>query len=238
MREEDYIWIERWLDGDLSAEEKAAFEARMESDPEFRQAVALRQDMASVVDGQLKREAFQAQLESVGSKYFDTPSPRRPYAWIILLLAVVTALVLWWSGLFSPQSPQNLFQEYHQPPPIAWVSQGTQETLRSQAQTAFNQGDYSLALSHIDRLLTQNPTNPEYQWYRGICLLETGDLESALAIFSALAEGNTLLRPDAQWYLALTYLKMEHLEQCQEVLQEIPEESSYFEKARALNKRL
>ena len=49
--------------------------------------------------------------------------------------------------------------------------------------------------------------------YRGICLLEKEDTESAIQDFVAVAESNSIFKDQAMWYLALSLIKTDKKEE-------------------------
>jgi len=90
----------------------------------------------------------------------------------------------------------------------------------SQAKRLFDEGmlayemnDYSDAIHQLDSLLIQQPHDAEGNFYRGVCLLLTGNVEDGIknlqvASELSLKQNNKLLLERCYWYLGNAYLKM------------------------------
>ncbi|MEZ4688502.1 MAG: hypothetical protein R3B47_21295 [Bacteroidia bacterium] len=105
--------IEQYLDGQLSEAEQAAFEQRLDSEPdlvsEFEAAVAARAAVLLTA-----REARHSQLRN---RYEGGARVRslRPPAVLLLAAAAVLLFFFLLKGVFSPaQSPEALYAQYFQ----------------------------------------------------------------------------------------------------------------------------
>jgi anti-sigma factor RsiW len=96
-------WIDQYLRKELSAEDAAALEARMQADPDFLQEVALRRDIVVGIRVAEDRQ-FRERLEhiSIAVEQGNVPMPRRKgrsprvlWAGLIVGGAVVVAWLVW-----------------------------------------------------------------------------------------------------------------------------------------------
>jgi hypothetical protein len=69
-------------------------------------------------------------------------------------------------------------------------------------------------------------------------LLETEKYAAARELFINISSGESSFVDYGQWYLALSYLKEGNKTECRKVLQQVPAESEFAQKAQDLLKRL
>lgn len=238
--------IDRYLRGDLSESEKNAFEGEVTQDAELAAELALQKDMEQFLRKQDRRAALKGQLESIGETFFQevsqpetgriVPLHRRPVVrWVIGLAAAIALVLMARQVFFQP----NLYDQYSQYPPLAMIekSNATQDKLAAM-EAAFNQKDYTKALPLLQAYVQEKPEDLQAQLYLGICLLETGKYAAARDLFTKISSGESSFVDYGQWYLALSYLKEGNKAECRKVLQQVPAESEFLQKAQELLKRL
>ncbi len=91
--------------------------------------------------------------------------------------------------------------------------------------------NYMATMPLVDEYLNEHPDNTELKLVSGICALETGKYEEAVAKFSAIK--HPLYEDKANWYKALTYLKKGDFIPAKKALKIVKNfmDSSYREKA-------
>jgi len=80
----------------------------------------------------------------------------------------------------------------------------------------YNAKDYASAKQYLDQYLTINPNNIEVQLAKGSCEFKLDQTDSAIQTFKKLKDNS-----DAQWYLALAYLKNKEAEKAKPLLQNL-----------------
>lgn len=248
MKPEDYSLIEGYLDGRLSEAERSALEARLQSDEELAQALALRQDMDRHLRRQEKRAALKTTLAELGEDFFKMETPtaapagatriplhRRWYAYAAAIALVLTVSIVLYLNLRP-----GLYDQYARHAPLALTAMSADaDALAAQAEQAFNAGDYENAYSALRGYIDANTTNNLARLYLGISALETGRLEEAQNIFTQLQlETGSQWADYAQWYLALTYLKKGDEAACRAALTQVGEDSEWYAKAQELLRKL
>lgn len=248
MKPEDHILIEEYLDGRLSEEARAELEARLDTDDELAQAFALRRDMDRHLRKQEKRAQLKATLAELGEEFFQAEAPaakpaeakriplhRRWYAYAAAILLVATVSVVLYLNLRP-----GLYEQYAQHAPLALtVMSADTDALGAQAEQAFNDGHYENAYVLLQNYVSTNPENNLARLYLGISALETNRLEEAQSIFNQLkTEAGGQWADYGQWYLALAYLKRGDKAACRAELEEITEDSEWYEEAQRLLDRL
>lgn len=96
----------------------------------------------------------------------------------------------------------------------------------------YEKGDYGQASALMTKFLKSHPKEQQLKLYRGICYLEMNETAKAEQDFKDIILFNEELADQAEWYLALTYLKAENLNDAREYFTRIAnKKNSYSEKA-------
>ncbi len=231
--------LQRYLDGEMSPEERAAFEARLAADPELQAEVDLHQELDTVLADEAVLDFSALVAEVVGAEGAPQAPPRtrRPVwaiAAAILLLAVVGFFVL---RPGPGADPDQLFAEYFSPYEAPATFRSDDSTLNAQYQSAFdayNAGDFEVALPAFDALRGGESTMPDF--YYALSALSANKSDLALPVLRELA-GDTphVYRSQSRWYLALTLLERGETDEATERLEAIVEDGGKFaEPAQAL----
>lgn len=242
MQAEDYTIIDQYLRNQLAAEDRQAFEARLAREPELAEALEFARHAHAFLGRQVERDALKTQLKRLGDQHFQGQGSQPPQAkgqlrrlWPVLAIAATVALILTINFLLPQPS---LYDQFGQHQPLFLTEKSTDAPNTASMEAAFNNGKYGEALPLLQAYTLENPTDTLALLYQGICLLETNQLPAATNLFAAIQQGQSALKPEAIWYLALTALKEEKPVQCRQWLQTIPAESDRYQAAQDLLKKL
>lgn len=233
--------IDKYLQGNMDAGEKQAFEAEMAATPALAEEVELQRDMLVFLQQKEKRSHLKSQLEEVGKGYFQKeeakviPFVQRRRVWLLVATAAaVIALLIVGRWITRP----SLFEEYAQFPPLALAEKSAGAVDWSQAERAFQSGDYATASSLLADYSTQYPNDALARIYLGISRMELDQTVEAQQIFAGITSADPTLKDFANWCLALNYLKANDRPKCRATLQKIQASSAYYDKAQELLGRL
>lgn len=192
--------------------------------------------MMEWVAGQARRENLRETLSRAGRPYFAERRDRTLIRRLIvpaLSAAAALALILLWPTLFA----DKLYDRFAEFPALALTEKSGEGPDVSAIEASFNRGDYAAAYEGLQAYRQRKPDDPQAQLYAAICLMELGKTQEARSLFEVL-----LKSPDfgdyAQWYTALSYLKENNREACALALDRISPASPFYEKSRALAKKL
>ena len=201
--------IDKYLAGKLTAEEEVLFAQQIAVDNTFAEEVHFRQNVKRMAqeEGHIQ---IRNMLKDVDAK-LDKRQGKRFKWWIAsaALLALAALLFLLWPVAEKKATPGELYIAYYEPFPnlIAPIEKGdaaVQDT-KKQAAQAYQRGEYTEAIRLFNSL--ENPDDGAV-FYRGLCFLESGQLESAIRDIAKTANSSTAkYQQAAEWYLALLYLK-------------------------------
>lgn len=243
MNEQDHILLDAYFNGLLADTEAEQIRQRVATDPLFGEAFNLRQQMEQWLLREPGREAVAETLRTTGKDFFkqeETKSPLKVSSvnWTrALLVAASLSLLLAATWYFGSSAPPR-YEQYAQHSPLAFTERGTQDDLRSAAEKDFSQQQYTQTLQDLDALLRQNPDDLLAGLYKGICLIELNRTTEARNVLQPIARGASALRSEAQWYIALSYLKDNNPSQCKAALLDISAGADRYETAQKLLKKL
>ena len=239
--------IARYAEGEMTAEERSAFETALTADESLRQQLVLYQEVHAGLQQHFGADAQQAQLQdtlhSLRTEFFNTVNTAVPAKVISMkrylrgaaaVAAVLIAVVFIW----QPWQP-GLFNKYAETSMVAPAERGgNTDNLLQQGVDAFNKKNFSRAASLLQQLRRQDTTNSAVNFYYGVALLQTDKLTAAFTLFNQLYTGQSAFKYEAAFYNALVYLKEDNKVACKEWLQKIPADASNYNKAQELLRKL
>lgn len=241
--------IERYLEGDLTAEERIAFEQQLQQDPALAAELALHKKIHAEMQQHTLHEKKQQELNttitSLNKEFFKQPAPvRRIKRWWYAAAGVAAAVVLLlvWNLFSGTESFDNkkLFAYYAKNPEELPGGErgGAADSLRLKAAALYNSQDYRNALPLLRTLTAANPEDKQLQMALAISLMHADLYAEAIRIFERIQTGSSVYMGEATWYKALTLLKQNNLSECYEVLEQIPETNSHYKQAAELMKKI
>lgn len=258
MQEDIVHLVRQYLRGQLTQEERAAFEQQLTQDQEF---AAIAVEAASTLlaierqgDRELEanlteyaREILAAQAPDLRATFSSPEKERRIalYSRLARLAAVLIgilaiALPLWL--LNRPDSPLTTPEELYATNFTVPAVPQTRSSEEAEAwRRAYAKGDYTSAARQLEDLLEDpaGPARSETLLYLGICRLDIGKPEAAIAALSQVSP-ESYDWETAQWYTALALLKLDKQKELRQLLQDITGQTNhpYAAKAKQLLEQL
>lgn len=235
MNEEHYIAFDQYLENELSQEEKINFENKLIEDPEFAASFEVFKELnlhlKNKFGNQKELENFNKNLKSISKAHFKTKKskviPFKP--WQYAVAASVAILV----GMFFFQNINPSFDDYNNPENASFTERGTVNENLKRAEVAFNEKNYSAAISYFEALLKDNKSS-EIQYFYAVSLLEDNQFEKAESNLKELNSGTSIYKNKATWYLALSKLKQKEYKSCKEILLTIPDDYEDYDQVQQL----
>ena len=239
--------INRYLDGEMNAEELKAFELQMQQDADLQNEVELTRDVLSTLKIKLhpgeNELALQDSLKDMNGEFFSKKTeqakviPLNRRRWMTAIAAVFVLAIL--LTVWQPWEKEDLYKQYAdiQMPGIAERGATTDSLLKSAVEN-FNNKRFAEAIPAFETVLKDSAENSFVQYYYAIALLQNNQTEKSRVQLIQLYNGSSLFKYDAAFYLALSYLKEKNQTQCREWLNKIPADAATYDKAQKLLKRL
>ncbi len=240
--EQDVINYE---DGQMEANELKAFEEALRQDIALQADLKLYKSIKGTLQSELapdKEDAeFKANLSQFTQEHFKQKTAK-PTAKIIAFSKIWYAAAVLVIGLlvWAPWN-NNLYSKYNDTEMVSFAERGNNtETLLLEATDAYNSEQYSKAEAILSTLVEEDPKNDMLRFYLGVAQLKS-DIEDVSMVRSNLlivANNHSLLKYDATFFMALSYLKEKNKEECIVWLNKIPQDAGVYDKAQELLKKL
>jgi predicted Zn-dependent protease len=241
MDEDIYTLIEQYLAGELTPEQNRAFEDRIKNDPEFAEKVGLYRSLSTNLKSRFSGEEDEQQLRETLSAISKAEITKKSgkvislqwYHWAAA--ASIALIAIFWFYTRTPTLPQ--YSEYAYHGTISLAERGD-DSLKHQAEDAFNSARYEQAIHYFNQLLETDPDNTELQLCKGISLLELNRYEEAESTLQVIRNSATVYQDKAIWYLALSALKQRDYDKCKNRLDQLSPDSEYHSQAKEIAERL
>lgn len=224
-KEYSFEEIERYLEGDMGREDKETFEKSLSEDNRLAKRVREQKDAHDMVE-LYTRDTIKHRIKSIHDKtkkqsktgFSQFPAVR--IAASITAVLLVAAAILY--GLAINYDTQKLADNAFEPYPNRFRTMGENEQgAFYQGLTAYDQQDYSKAITQLSKVVTGNEKYLDAQFYLGVAFLGSKQYAEALPPFLLVIEENSLYESSAKWYLSLVYLHLDKEEDAKIVLKDI-----------------
>jgi len=247
MKDPDYDIINRYLDGEMSADEAKAFEEQMQQDADLKLEVELLKDVNETLKMKLhpgyNEPGLRNTIKEMNDEYFSKRSeqikiiPFRRYRWIAAAAAILIFMLV--LTVWSPWKKDDLYKQYASIQMPAIAERGaTADSLLKLAVENFNNEKFAEAIPLFESILKDSSQNSFVEYYYGIALLQNDQIEKSRTFLGKLYEGASLFKYDAAFYLALSFLKEKNKPACKDWLNKIPADAGPYNKAQELLKKL
>lgn len=249
MNEEEKIQLlDDYLHERLTAQQLVDFQQMLASDPELRKELELHETLIRGIVLESKTSHFKKHLTELRKEAdaipLHEPASKKNrkipvWGWAAGLAAMLL-MGFFYFWIAKSVSGETLYADNYEPYPsnvLASITRGDSGmTLQQQAVQAYENGRYEKAIPMLEEILNKEPENAGWQLVLGICYLENNDAEEAeKTLLKAAQNPNSLFYQQAQWYLALTYLKQNNKKQAASVLKDLAAQSGvYPQKAKQL----
>jgi tetratricopeptide (TPR) repeat protein len=244
MNTYDYDMISRYVDGEMTAEEKQAFEQQLMQDAELKKEVELYREVNVALQSQLHpdegEKALRLTLEDLRQQHFKTSGAKviqmRRNRWLAAAAAaaVILAVLIW-----SPWIQFDLYSQFAQIEMSTMAERGTPaDSLKQEVVQKFNNKKFEEAIPMFETILAQDSADAYHRYFYAIALLETDQVEKSRAELTQLYNGTSIYRYDAAYYMALSYLKQKDRTTCTQWLSRIPEDAEIYSRSERLMKKL
>ncbi|MEM7185704.1 MAG: hypothetical protein AAF466_03510 [Bacteroidota bacterium] len=209
--------IEQYLEGRMTPDALAAFEAELQSDPTLQEQVEeVRSLILGIESASLQSELDQFHEELVPVRTLDTNQPPRNDSVKrlnkVIRYVAAAVVVVGFAGflLLNSSSPsEKLFAKHFTPDPGLPTTMGVEDQYEFyDAMVNYKQGDYESAIEKWRSLAASETKNDTLSYFIGIAYLADGNEEEAISYLKPLSEqSRNSFEKETHYYLGLAYLK-------------------------------
>ncbi len=161
-----------------------------------------------------------------------------PFRWMTAAAAaacIVVATVLLWPS----HNNEDAFDRLGHTEMVSTTERGANaDSLLQQAAPFFNRQEFAKALPLLDRAVRADSSSQLALFYRGVAGWHTGAIDAARKDLEQVYNGESLLRYEAAFYMALSYATQKNNAAAEELLKKIPEGTPVSGRAKELENKL
>jgi tetratricopeptide (TPR) repeat protein len=215
MKTNDFSYfIERYLAGEMNEAEKEWFRNELGRNDKLREEITLRQNINSALRN---HEVIQlrSKLSAIAKKKAEEAAAKKPRKnRAFTRAAIFTGLILCGSlALLNTRNmtTEEVFDRYYKTYDVTTPLRSVKDAGNTDYSTAleyFNIRDYRNAAYYFSKVISNDPRYMESVMMTGISKFEEENYPDAKVSFTRVIDNkDNLFFEDAQWYLALCYLK-------------------------------
>ncbi len=240
-------FIERYIAGEMSDEERKWFERELMSNDNLRSEVELRRKTDKVLKNQdvisLRNKLSEIEKRRKATEVPAAKSKRTVYiryAAIVAALLVIGGIAL---DKGSNTANDELISRYYKPydPPASQRSaQSGANADFTLALEFYNTNDYANAALFFSKVVENNPKDMQSVLLNGVSNFEERKYpEAKISFTTVIDDNNNLFIETARWYLALCYVNTNENNKAISQLKKISEEGGMYSKdARKILRKL
>lgn len=244
MDEKTILLFDDYLQGALSANDRIALESQLENDSRLQDAFTIFKDLNEHLAHTFSQERkhVKESIQQSSEAYFEEVATLKKDVKVIRLkplrYLVAASMVMLFGVIFWLQMQEASYEDYAPNGNIDLVERSGDESAFAKAEQRFNKRDYRNAILFFNNILETDPNNAQVLYYKGIALVEIDEYEEGQKVFQELVQGNSVFKNKAQWYIGLSLLKQDRIQECKLILQMLPETAEDYEQAQELLKKL
>lgn len=243
MKEEEFTFFEAYLSEELSEEERLSFENRLNKEHELSVAFNNYKELYGFLEHKFTTEkateALRENINEISEGYFTNKKKTRVIKFKPWQYAAAASVVLFLGiTMFNNFGGNPVYSDFAVHEALSLTERGNQNQLYLNAEQAFNTNNYEQAEQLFSEILITNPNMVEVKLYKAISLIEINKFTAADKILLGISNQNSAYKYSATWYLALSKLKQKEYAKCKAILNEIPKDADWYEKALKLLRKL
>lgn len=207
-------FIEKYISGEMSNTERRWFEKELEGNSRLRKELELRQTTDKILRNKdillLRSKLSEIERSRSVSKRFTLPVVPAFYKYaavITLLLAVGTITYQPWADMSNEQIISKYYKLY-EPPSAQRSASAETNMLFTKAIELYYKQDYEQAAVLFFKVIETNPKDMQSMLLNGVANFEISKYpEAQNSLNKVIDDNNNLFIDQAEWYLALCYIK-------------------------------
>jgi len=228
-------FIERYNANEMSDAERQWFEKEIDGNEKLRDEISLRKRTDEVLLDQniisLRNKLFEIERRREGNKHVI--NTKRPvylkYAAIIAGLAIIGNIYLFSGKNLSSDEIMDRYYNSYEPPTTERSSQPITNDDFTLAMEFYKTHDYKNAAIYFSKVVESDSKNMYSVLLNGISNFENKKYPEAKQSFGRVIDNHDNLYLDqAQWYLALCYVKTDEKEKAVKLLEIIKKEGGVY----------
>lgn len=202
--------IERYYNNSMTNEERKEFEIKLQKDSEFKAQVEDIKTLMLGIQSQSLKEQLNEFHNEISEKTTNNKYSKIRFLHFLKYAAasiILIAIGNYW--FFGKTSNEKLYVKYFTPDPGLPTTMSKTENFEFfDAMVNYKHGDYEKAIPKWEKIKQKKPDNDTINYFLGVANLASGNTEKAIPFLRKTAhKTKSKFNNDANFYLALAYLK-------------------------------
>ena len=230
--EENFIpVIDEYLGGNMTPDERLAFELKISKDASLRQQV---DEMRQVIEG-IRSAAFRSAVGNYHKQYKATRQSKVRYLYISAIAASITLICVF--SYFALNSPahSDIASAYFTPYPSPANVRSGVSGLYASAYQHYEREEYAQAAKEFAPVVKDENAEQE-KFYYAMCLLAISKPRESISLMESLKAGT--YAQEVRWYQAVAYVMAGNNTDAKKLLKEIQPDQFQFAQAHELLSQL
>ncbi|MCD4744671.1 MAG: hypothetical protein K8R58_00050 [Bacteroidales bacterium] len=225
------------FEGTLTPEQEKHIADMLIKDKSFRKNYLLFQKIAYTIQHKDELE-FSINVNKIHNKYFKNlkrknkikTTLKSPYGIAAMLILCLAVPLIMWLTLAGKPNNLALYNDYFTHEEMIFITRSADNeyNLVRKASLEFNQGDYMESIKTLNIILESLSNIYCVNYYKGVALMELDSILPAKATLQKVTKVRNLFSEQAEWYLALCFLKENNIREVKKLLEKIIAKDSYY----------
>ena len=218
--------LDRYYSGELNETERLEIEQRIQSEPEWRKAAAVHQQLTGFLSEtdvlELRMELEEVAKEMIGGqKPMEESAQGGRWRWGIAASILAIIVFSWWWMQREP-SAAALFAEYYSPYLGYHQQRGADgEAALTEAFRAYEAGNYAEAIQEFKQVTVAEDELMVWFYLAQAELAHGNASEARKGFDTVINQGDNFYIAQAEWYICLAHLQMGDLDAARAALDQI-----------------
>lgn len=228
--------VQRYINKELSEEEIKQFEEEIKNNPELYEELLFQKEVEQSIKELIEENLFIKNLEIAHQEYLESLKknkkvsifnryysllPKEKRIRPIWYSAAAIAVIVFGVALYlvyqnNLVKPEKIYSEYKTEYSIPQMQRSANDLKTNELNFAlqlFSEKQYMDAIIAFDRLISQNKYLPTVFYFKGLALLELGQINNAIEYLKKASQyKESEFVAEIEWNLGLAYLKNNDLE--------------------------
>jgi tetratricopeptide (TPR) repeat protein len=231
-------FIEKYIAGEMSEEERQWFEKELEGNRNLRSEVNLRKKTDIILKNQemlsLRKKLSQIEKQRKENEVL-TGRSKKPaymkYAAVVAALVVAGSVLLFTGKNLPADEIIDRYYKTFEPPSGQRSAQNAEDADFTLALEFYNTSDYANAALFFSKVVESNPKDMQSVLLKGVSNFEEKKYpEAKMSFVTVIDDNDNLFIEAAKWYLALCYIKTNEKEKAVSQLQVLVDEGGIYSK--------
>jgi tetratricopeptide (TPR) repeat protein len=237
--------IESYLSGEMEEQHRKEFETNLSVDQKFASEVKLlKETNEAILDDEVYefRESIKKVIRESSTTHLKTIDISRKFFKFPLVASIAILIIVSLWQLITIVSPEKVYSKFYRPyeADLSTRSVNPSADKINVAYLLYQKGEYEASYEILNNYLSKNSDNQTARFFQGMNAMQLGKMDRAISELKEVEKDySTPYAMHARWYLSLSYLKINDVDEARKYLNRIVEDDVFYaEQAKKILKKI